>query len=100
MAFSRLMKNMGVATAAMNIAVTKPAPNRPAHHGIVSLGCYMEQRAGIGVFQHPQRAIGAFFYITDAVARIPALGGFGAAMPVKDDAVKCHGLHATDEAIP
>ena len=46
----------------------------------------MDQGAGIGVFQHPQRAIGAFFHIADAVAHIPALGGFGAAMAVKDDA--------------
>ena len=46
----------------------------------------MDQRAGIGVFQHPQRTVGPFFHIADAVAHIPALGGLGAAMAVKDDA--------------
>src|SRR5437867_12960686 len=54
------------------------------------LGCHMEQGAGIGVFQHPQRAIGGFFHIADAVAHTPALGGFGAAMAVKDNAVERH----------
>ena len=57
----------------------------------------MDQRAGIGVFQHPQRAIGAFFYIADAVAHIPAIDGFGAAMAVKGDADERHGHHAADE---
>ena len=42
------------------------------------LGCYMDQGAGIGVFQHPQRAIGTLFHIADSLAHIPALGGFGA----------------------
>ena len=45
----------------------------------------MDQGTGIGVFQHPQRAVGTFFHIADAVADIPALGGCGAAMAVKDD---------------
>jgi hypothetical protein len=48
----------------------------------------MEQGAGIGVFQHPRRTIRALFHIADAVAHIPALRGFGAAMAVKDDAVE------------
>jgi hypothetical protein len=59
----------------------------------------MDQRAGIGVFQHPQRAIGAFFHIADAVAHIPALGGFRAAMAVEDDAVERLRRHAADEAV-
>ena len=46
----------------------------------------MDQGAGIGVFQHPQRTIVALFHIADAVAYIPTLGGFGAAMAVKDNA--------------
>jgi hypothetical protein len=45
-----------------------------------SLGCDMDPRAWIGVFPHPQRAIGAFFHIAVAAAHIPALGGFGAAV--------------------
>ena len=51
-------------------------------------GCHMDQGAGIGIFQHPQRTIGAFFDIADAVTHIPAFGGFGAAMAVKDNAVE------------
>ena len=58
----------------------------------------MDQGAGIGVFQHPQRAIGPLFHIADAFAHIPALGGFRAAVAVKDDAVERHGRHAADEA--
>ena len=46
----------------------------------------MDQGAGRGVFQHPQRTIGAFFHIADTLAYIPALRGFGAAMAVKYDA--------------
>jgi hypothetical protein len=38
---------------------------------------HMDQGAGIGIFQHPQRTIGAFLHIADAMAPIPALGGFG-----------------------
>ena len=49
----------------------------------------MDQGAGISVFQHPQRTIGALFHIADAVAHIPALGGFRAAIALKDDAVEC-----------
>ena len=49
----------------------------------------MDQSAGIGVFKHPQRTIGALFHITDAVAHIPVLGGFRAAIAVKDDAAEC-----------
>src|SRR5262245_43062867 len=67
-------------------------------HYLESFGCHMDQGAGIGVFQHPQRAIGALFHIADAVADIPALGGFGAAMAIKDDADKRLGRHAADEA--
>ena len=59
----------------------------------------MEQSAGVGVFQHPQRAIGSFFHIPDAVSHIPALSGFGAAMAVKDDAVERLRLHPADEAV-
>ena len=59
----------------------------------------MDQGAGIGVFQHPQRAIGSLFHIADAVAHIPALGGFGAAMAVKDDTVERPGPQAADEAV-
>src|SRR5580692_8318420 len=43
-----------------------------------SLGRHVDQNTGIGAFQHPQRAAGAFFRIADTGARIPALGGFGA----------------------
>jgi hypothetical protein len=46
----------------------------------------MDQGCGIGVFQHPQRGVGRFFDIADAVTHIPALGGFGAAMAANDDA--------------
>ena len=59
----------------------------------------MDQGAGIGVFQHPQRAVGALFHIADAMAHIPALGGFGAAMAVKDDAVERLAPQAADEAV-
>ena len=38
----------------------------------------MDEGAGIGVLQHPKGAIGALFDIADALADIPALGGFGA----------------------
>src|ERR1700676_4186006 len=62
------------------------------------LGCHMDQGGGIGVLQPPQRAIGALFHIADAVTNIPALGGLGAAMAVKDDAVERHGHQAADEA--
>ena len=48
----------------------------------------MDQGAGIGVFEHPQRAIGALLEIAEAAADTPALGGFGAAMAVKDNAVE------------
>src|SRR4051812_47589439 len=61
--------------------------------------CYMDQSAGIGIFQHPQGAVGALFHIPDAVAHIPALGGFGASMAVKDDAVERSGHQPTDEAV-
>jgi hypothetical protein len=59
----------------------------------------MDQGAGIGIFQHPQRTIGAFFNIADAVVDIPALGGFGASMTVKNDAVERFGPQAADEAV-
>src|ERR1700722_5782038 len=49
---------------------------------------HMDQGAGIGVFQHPQRAIGAFFHIADALADIPALGALRSAMAVEDDPVE------------
>src|SRR5579859_2424815 len=62
-------------------------------------GRHMDQGAGIGVFDHPQRAIGAFFHIADAVPDIPALGGFGAAMAVKDDAVERPRPQPADEPI-
>ena len=42
----------------------------------------MDQRAGIRVLQHPQRAIGAFFHVADPVAHVPALSGFRAALSV------------------
>src|SRR5580704_19009019 len=61
--------------------------------------CHMDQGAGIGIFQHPQRAVGALFHIADAVAHIPALGRFGAAMAVKDDAVERLGTEAADKAV-
>jgi hypothetical protein len=48
----------------------------------------MDQGTGIGVFQHPPRAIGTLFRIADAVAHGPAPGSFGTAMAVKDDAVE------------
>src|SRR5580700_10908978 len=60
----------------------------------------MDQGAWIGVFQHPQRAVGGFFYIADAVTHLPALDGLGAAMAVKDDADERHGYEAADEAVP
>ena len=59
----------------------------------------MDQRARTGVFQHPQRAIGALFHIADAVAYIPAFCGFGVAVAVKDDAVERPGPQAADEAV-
>src|SRR5581483_10571045 len=63
-----------------------------------SLGREMDESAGIGVFQHPQRAIGALLYVADADADIPALGGLGAAVAVKSDAEKCLRSQAADEA--
>ncbi len=48
----------------------------------------MDQCAGIFVFEYPERTIGALFHIANAAAHIPALGGFRAAMPVKDNAVE------------
>ena len=57
----------------------------------------MDQGAGIGVFEHPQGAIRALFYIADALAHIPALGGFGTTMAVKNDAVERRGTHAADD---
>src|SRR5262249_59874163 len=62
-------------------------------------GWNSDKSAGVGVFQHPQRAIGTFFHIADAVAYIPALGGFGAAMAIKNNAGERRGPHATDEAV-
>jgi hypothetical protein len=47
----------------------------------------MDQATGIGIFQHPQQAIEALLNVADRVALIAALGGFGAAVAVKDDAV-------------
>ena len=39
----------------------------------------MDQGAGIGVFYHPQRAIGGLRHIANGLAHIPALGHLGAA---------------------
>src|SRR5262245_44855161 len=58
----------------------------------------MDQRTGSSVFKQPQRAIRTLFHIADALAYIPALGGFGAALSVKDDAVERRRPHAADEA--
>ncbi len=63
------------------------------------LGRHMDQGAGTGVFQHPQRAIGTFFDIAEAVSYIPALGGFGAAVAVKDDSVQRHGPQAANKSV-
>ena len=60
--------------------------------------CHVDQGAGIGVFQHPQRAIRAFFHIADAFPYIPALGGFGAAMAVEGDADERLGRQTAYEA--
>src|SRR6266545_722138 len=48
------------------------------------LGRYMDQGAGIGVFQQPQRAIRGLRHIADALAQIPALGALGSAFAVED----------------
>ena len=42
---------------------------------------HVEQRAGIRVLEHPQRAVRADFHVADAVADAPALGRLGAALP-------------------
>ena len=46
----------------------------------------MNQSAGVGVFEHPQGAVGGFFHIADSFADIPALGGLGSAFAVEQDA--------------
>jgi hypothetical protein len=56
----------------------------------------MDQGAGIGIHSEPS---GPSSTIADAVAHIPALGGFGAAVAVKYDAVQRPGFHAADEAV-
>src|ERR1043166_9137407 len=60
---------------------------------------HVDEGTGIGVFEHPQRAIGAFFHVADTVADVPALGGLGAAVSIEDDAVQRFCLHAADEAV-
>src|SRR5260221_2502298 len=64
-----------------------------------SLGCHMDQGAGIGVFQQPQRAIRGLRHIADALAQIPALGGLGSAFAVEDDASERMARQAADEAV-
>src|SRR6185436_8495554 len=59
-----------------------------------SLRCHMDQGAGVGIFQQPQRAIGTFCHIADALSHSPALCGFRAALPIKDDAGERLGSHA------
>src|SRR5262249_29980382 len=59
----------------------------------------MDQGAGIGVFEHPQRAIGALFHVADALAHPPPPGGLSPAMAIEDDTVERPGLHAADKAV-
>ncbi len=59
----------------------------------------MDQQAGIGIFQHPQRAVRGFLHIADAMADIPAFRGFGAAMAIEDDPVQSVGGQSADEAV-
>src|SRR5579871_3532977 len=77
--------------------------SRPGRQGCLRhirlLWRYVDQRAWVGVFQHPQRAIGSFFDIANAFADVPALGGFGAAMAVHDDAVKRRRPQTADEGV-
>src|SRR5258706_3265908 len=51
-----------------------------------SLGCHMDQGAGIGVFQLPQRAIRSHRHIADALVQIAALVGHSSAYAVSNDA--------------
>ena len=60
----------------------------------------MDQGAGVGVFEHPQRAVGAFCHIANALTHTPAFGHFGAAMAVEDDAVERRGAQAANKALP
>ena len=46
----------------------------------------MDQRANIGVFEQPQRAIRGFGNIADAFSNLPAFSSFGTALSIKDDA--------------
>src|SRR5437868_3109932 len=64
-----------------------------------SLGRHVNQRAGIGIFQQPQRAICGFRHIADTFSHAPTLGWLGAPFAVEDDAVERHSAHTADEAV-
>ena len=51
-------------------------------------GRHVNQRARVGILQHPEGSVGPFFDIADAMTDAPPLGLSGAAMPVKDDAAE------------
>ena len=58
----------------------------------------MDQGSRIAIFDHPQRAIGSFFHIPDAVPHVPTLNALRSAVAVKDNAVEALGLQAAHEA--
>src|SRR4030095_13755973 len=63
------------------------------------LRCHMDQRTGVGVFNHPQRTVGSFCDIADTLSHTPTLGGLGAALSIEDDAVERLCPHAADESV-
>src|SRR5215210_5332112 len=82
----------------LEIPASVGGPERPRASEL--FWCHVDQSAGIGVFQHPQRTIGALCHIADAFADLPALSGLGSAFTVEDDASERRALHAADEAAP
>jgi hypothetical protein len=58
---------------------------------------HVEEGAGTGVFQHPQRTVWTFFHIADAVADGPTFGGLGSAFAAKDNAVERRGLQSAQQ---
>src|SRR5580704_4711852 len=82
------------ATAATEIAFMENLPLCP-----LLLRRDVEQGARIVVFQRPQRTVGAFLDIADAVTDTPAIGELGAAMPVHHHATDAHGRHAADQRV-
>ena len=59
----------------------------------------MDERAWVGIFQHPERAVGTLLHIADTMAHVPALRHLCAAMPVEDNPVERFGRHAADEPV-